>query len=188
MQFTKPFKEAITRGEITISFRNWQQPRAKVGGEYNIHPFGAIRVLAMCETTIAKAPRTTIQRAGFAGKDDLAAYLKCEATTPVHRVEFTYLGPKNVKVPARGKLSDSELTKLIARLNKIEWAASTLVLLRDNPHTRAGDLADLCGMQRDLFKRNVRRLKGLGLTISHDAGYELSTRGTQMVASLDKNT
>ena len=60
MLFTKPFKEAITRGEVTASFRAWKRPMAKADGEYNIAPFGAIRVTSIGQTTIDEVVRETI--------------------------------------------------------------------------------------------------------------------------------
>ena len=38
-------------------------------------------------------------------------------------------------------------------------------------------LAEKCGRERLPFKADVRKLKALGLTISHEVGYELSPRG-----------
>ena len=37
---------------------------------------------------------------------------------------------------------------------------------------------------QDEFKEHVRKLKGLGLTISHSPGYELSPRGVALYAAL----
>jgi hypothetical protein len=42
---------------------------------------------------------------------------------------------------------------------------------------RAPDLAAVLGRETLPFKRDVRRLKELGLTISLPVGYELSPRG-----------
>ena len=42
-----------------------------------------------------------------------------------------------------------------------------------NEAVRAPDLADRVGLDVPRFKRRVRQLKGLGLTISLDVGYRL---------------
>ena len=52
-----------------------------------------------------------------------------------------------------------------------------LDLIADNPQRRAPDLAELEGRDTAPFKIDVRKLKALGLTISHPVGYELSPRG-----------
>ena len=50
-------------------------------------------------------------------------------------------------------------------------------LIADRPHVRAPDLAASVGRETAPFKNDVRKLKALGLTISHSPGYELSPRG-----------
>ncbi|MFZ0014256.1 MAG: HTH domain-containing protein [Acidimicrobiia bacterium] len=65
------------------------------------------------------------------------------------------------------------------------WTGEFLCLIRDNPHVRAQDLADRLGLDKTVFKNDVRKLKGLGLTISHSPGYELSPRGRVFLARSD---
>jgi DNA-binding IclR family transcriptional regulator len=57
------------------------------------------------------------------------------------------------------------------------WTRRLLELIRDRPETLAADLAASLGMQKAPFKRDVRRLKELGLTESLPVGYRLSPRG-----------
>ena len=57
------------------------------------------------------------------------------------------------------------------------WTRQTLELIRDRPATRAPDLAASVGRETAPFKRDVRRLKELGLTHSLEVGYRLSPRG-----------
>jgi Mn-dependent DtxR family transcriptional regulator len=59
-------------------------------------------------------------------------------------------------------------------------------LLGENPHVRAQDLADGLGMEKAVFKNDVRKLKELGLTISHSPGYELSPRGKAVLSRLPR--
>ena len=42
---------------------------------------------------------------------------------------------------------------------------------------RAPDLAESFGRETAAFKRDIRKLKELGLTVSLDVGYRLSPRG-----------
>ena len=58
------------------------------------------------------------------------------------------------------------------------WTRRYLELIRDNEGVRAPDLAARGGLDVPRFKRRVRQLKGLGLTISLDVGYRISPRGT----------
>ena len=64
------------------------------------------------------------------------------------------------------------------------WTKRFLTLIADQPHTRAPDLAASIGWETKVFKDHVHRLKGLGLTISHSPGYELSPRGEAVLAGI----
>jgi hypothetical protein len=57
------------------------------------------------------------------------------------------------------------------------WTAATLAIIAERPAVRAADLAAALGRERASFKLDVRKLKGLGLTISLERGYRLSPRG-----------
>ena len=81
-------------------------------------------------------------------------------------------------------LSDEDRAELDTRLGRLDnasksgpWTRTYLELLAANPRVRAQDLAEGLGLDKPTFKNNVRKLKGLGLTISHSPGYEVSPRG-----------
>ena len=57
------------------------------------------------------------------------------------------------------------------------WTEATLAAIAARPATRAADLAADLGRERLEFKRDVRKLKALGLTLSLEVGYRLSPRG-----------
>lgn len=186
MMFTRPYKEAIAAGRVTTSFRNWKRPQVKVGGEYNIPPFGAIRVTGITTTTLSQTSTRAVLRSGHESVGDLTKLLKCSTDDPVFQVDFTYLGAEPVKQPNRSAdLTRDELTELVARLDnydkKSPWAWRTLDLIHQHPATRAGDLAPRVGQELPVFKRNVRKLKTLGLTLSLEVGYQLSERGSQLL-------
>jgi hypothetical protein len=91
MMFSRDLRDAVARGEVTVSVRRWSRPQVKVGGRYSaagvvievdsleVLPFSAVTdddVVASGETS-----RTALrQRAAHSGpiSDD----------TLVHRVEF----------------------------------------------------------------------------------------------------
>jgi predicted DNA-binding transcriptional regulator YafY len=62
------------------------------------------------------------------------------------------------------------------------WTRETLRAIRVGPGVRAADLARELGRPRDEFKRDVRKLKNLGLTISLEIGYRLTSRGEALLA------
>jgi len=51
---------------------------------------------------------------------------------------------------------------------------ATLQTIAEHPDERAADLAARLRRPRDEFKRDARKLKALGLTISLEVGYRLS--------------
>ena len=58
-----------------------------------------------------------------------------------------------------------------------------LALITEHPERRAGDLADMLGRERAPFKLDVRKLKNLGLTLSHEVGYRVSPCGEAYLAA-----
>jgi predicted DNA-binding transcriptional regulator YafY len=61
------------------------------------------------------------------------------------------------------------------------WTRETLRLIRARPGVRAADLARDLGHAHDEFKRDVRKLKNLGLTISLETGYRLTPKGEALL-------
>lgn len=191
MQFTKPFKQRIAKGEITSSFRQWRKPQAKVGGQYNIPPFGAIEVIALRETNLATATQRQISTTGFRSAEALAEYLSVDLNTTLFEVSFRYLGEQDVNKPSTEQLDEAALTKLRSKLKRMDadapWIELALTLIAKQPGTRAADLAPRFDMDTPTFKRNIRRLKSQGLTQSLEVGYRVSERGEQVLQSIQDN-
>ena len=185
MQFTSVFKDGIRAGRVTRSYRVWKKPQAKVGGRYNLHPDGVIEV-----TGISQVPPTGItdEDAVAAGFDDAAALRRfLDTRASVTLVTFRYLGAGLVGQPERDRLARDELETLIGKLDRMDarseraWTAGILHSIASDPGRRAGDLAPAFGWDTATFKRQVRKLKALGLTRSLEVGYELSERGEQLL-------
>ena len=98
-------------------------------------------------------------------------------------------GPADRAARESADLTDLDLTDLDGKLERLDrasshgpWTMATLAIIRRRPHTRAPDLADELGRERDPFKIDVRKLKNLGLTQSFEVGYALSPRGEAYLA------
>lgn len=61
-----------------------------------------------------------------------------------------------------------------------------LRLIAAAPSVPAADLAERLGIEKPKFKRDVRKLKELGLTESLKMGYRLSPRGDRFLALADR--
>ena len=86
-------------------------------------------------------------------------------------------------VPTEAGLRE-RLARMDERSSHGAWTKQFLTMISDQPHTRAPDLAASIRWETKPFKDHVRKLKGLGLTISHSPGYELSPRGHAVLARL----
>ena len=112
--------------------------------------------------------------------------------TTANRIDLHYQGADpRIALRAKSKLSGKELDELLRRLDGMDarsrsgpWTESLLALLQKNPGVRAGDLAPKLGRERLAFKRDVRKLKELGLTESLKVGYRLSPRGEAVLRAL----
>jgi hypothetical protein len=104
-----------------------------------------------------------------------------------------HLGGPDARVALRDEVpSAEELEMIIGRLETMDrsrrtgpWTLAVLCAIRDHPGLRAPDLAESFGRESRLFKADVRRLKELGLTESLPVGYRLSSRGVDVIASIE---
>ena len=104
---------------------------------------------------------------------------------PIHRVALRLAGP-DPRIALRASSPDPELFARLERMGP--WTYEYLELIRDRPEVRAADLAESVGRERVDFKRDVRRLKELGLTESLDrvltgASPAASAEVTRLLAS-----
>ena len=92
-----------------------------------------------------------------------------------------------VGLRADDDLSDDDVAALTTKLDRMDeradspWAWRTLELIREHPAVLAADLGAVLGLERDVCKPRVRRLKALGLTESLKVGYRLSPRGEKLL-------
>lgn len=78
----------------------------------------------------------------------------------------------------------SELEHLDKHSKLGKWTLKTLLLIRENPHLKSADLAVKAKKEQEWLKLNIRKLKSLGLTLSHEPGYSLSPLGEAYLAHL----
>ena len=185
VQFTTRNSDQIRAGEVTVTFRNWRRPHAKVGNVYRLRPNGAIRVTDVRSVRLSALGRADAQRAGFIDAAVLSAFLKVSGDPELTRVAFELVDEALLRRPPSLEL-DEVLSRLAAtdRRSAAPWTAEVLSLIDSHPATRAGDLAPTMGWETPKFKANVRKLKALGLTQSLEVGYLLTDLGDGAVAAL----
>jgi len=155
---------------------------------------GVLAVDAVDEVDIAAVTEKEARRAGFLSRADLLDELASRADGSVYRVELHLAGPDpRAALRRAGSPTDDELAEVRRRLERLDdasrhgpWTMPVLRLIRDRPAVRAGDLAPVMGQETLAFKRDVRKLKELGLTESLEVGYRLSPRGRAVLDRLPK--
>jgi hypothetical protein len=176
--------QGVADGSITVAFRRWREQDVRPGATFRSSA-GVIRIEAV---TIVDPVAITDAEAVLAGHPNAAAVrrrLAGDPAWPTYRVELAWAGEDpRIALREDDDLADEDVTAIDARLERLDrasrhgpWTMETLDLIRRRPHTRAPDLAAEVGRERDPFKIDVRKLKNIGLTISHPVGYELSPRG-----------
>jgi hypothetical protein len=176
--------EGIANGDITLVLRRWDAPRAKPGGTQRTVA-GTVRI-----DDVAEYPgsyRVTAAQARSAGYQDAKTAqneLDRRPARHTYVIAVSFLAPdERPELAADDRLSATDIDAIATRLGRWDAAAETpwtrqyLEMIGANEAVRAPDLAARVGLDVPRFKRRVRLLKGLGLTISLDVGYRLSPRG-----------
>jgi hypothetical protein len=175
--------KGIADGTIMLVLRRWDAPRAKAGGTQRT-PVGTIRIDAVSEhpggyrVTAAQAIS-----AGYPSAKAAQADLDRRPARHTYLIAVSFLAPdERPGLAADDTLADADVGAITARLDRWDaagspWTREYLRMIGANEAVRAPDLAARVGLDVPRFKRRVRQLKGLGLTISLDVGYRLSPRG-----------
>jgi hypothetical protein len=176
--------EGIANGTITLVLRRWDAPRARSGRTQRTVA-GTIRVDDVTEQP--GSYRVTAAQARAAGYPDAKTAQKELDRRPARQtyvIAVSYLAPdERPDLAADDRLSANDVNGISARLDRWDaaaespWTRAYLEMISANEAVRAPDLAARVGLDVPRFKRRVRQLKGLGLTISLDVGYLLSPRG-----------
>ena len=153
---------------------------------------GMLSIEAVDRVAIEEITEDDARRAGTA-REDLLTFLSAKADGDVYRVRLGPVVPDpRVALREDDDLEGDDVAALTARLARLDrsskrgpWTIETLRLIADRPHVRAQDLADGLGVEKVVFKDDVRKLKELGLTISHSPGYELSPRGRALLTVIE---
>jgi hypothetical protein len=193
MRFEQRLREGIHDGTITVAFRRWKRHQLVAGGQYRTGA-GMVAVDAVDIVDPAKITKADARRAGYRTVDDLVRDLRGDQDAAVYRIRLRPLAepdPRSV-LAADGALSAADIAEIARRLDRLDkasprgpWTGTALRLIAEHPDVVATELAATAGLPRDIFKRNVRSLKGLGLTLSQPVGYRLSPRGAAYLAAAD---
>jgi len=181
----------LADGSITVTFRTWTKPQAKVGGRYRVAGM-LLEATAVGEVAVSKLTEDHAIAAGEADLTTLLKRLKQPAPdSSVWRVDLSYIGiDDRIERRAIDELTDADIAALRSRLDRLDrvastpWTRTTLRLIEKYPAVVSTELAALTGQERPDFKLNVRKLKEMGLTESLQVGYRLSPRGVALLRAI----
>ncbi len=190
MLWTNEQRRRILAGEMTTTIRAWQTPQVKAGKRYR---FGDEHELIVSSVELTESGALSLAdfvSAGFESREAFDAVLPKFANDrhdgPFHVVRFT-LEPRHEPPPA----APADIGKLLVRLDKLDrlsehgpWTRDALAIIAANPRVVSTELAGELGRERFAFKADVRKLKAMGLTRSHDVGYEVTGPGRAVLKAL----
>ena len=133
-----------------------------------------IGVLEIDSVEIVERPTDEDARAAGYADADVVLDRRSSARASCYRIALHLAGSGPEDRAARDATGRGRLREL-ERMGA--WTYEVLQAIADHPGLRAPDLAASFGRETLPFKRDVRKLKELGLTISLEVGYQLSTRG-----------
>lgn len=180
--------EAILAGRIDLAFRRWDRPRLRAGTQ--MRTIGLVEVTAVDEVAITAIGEAEARRAGAGSRDELLGRLARHSERRVFRIGLRFAGADpRIALREQSDLTDAEHARLVDRLDRLDrasrhgaWTRATLAAIDRHPATLAAELAHELGRETLAFKRDVRKLKELGLTESLATGYRLSPRARALLA------
>ena len=182
--------QRIAAGEVDTLFRRQKRPTVKAGGTLRM----MIGILAIDSVERVEPDDVTDDDARRAGmtRDAVLSMLAEKSEGGVLPGQGARGGRGSARGAARGRCPGPGFrcctARTAGRLDAAsswgEWTRATLRLIGERPFVRAPDLAASMGRETLPFKEDVRKLKALGLTISHSPGYELSPRGRALMERL----
>lgn len=182
MLFKRTDLERLRDGEVSRAYRRWRAPRAKPGGAQRTR-LGVVHFEAVERVNAARLTDADARAAGRASRERLLAELK-RGKGDVYRIDLAWAGADPRVELRERKVSPQEVGEIAERLAAMDarsprgpWTIAMLELLAAKEGVRAADLAAGQGREKLPFKRDVRKLKELGLTQSLEVGYRLSPRG-----------
>lgn len=192
MLFKKFLYPEIAAGRVTVAFRRWVRPTVKPGGNLKT-PVGVLAIRAVAQVSEEEITARDARAAGYDSRPELLADLARRNEGNLYRIDFEYRGEDpRLALRQETDFSEAEWLQLRTKLERVDaaspsraWTLSTLRLLEKNPGVRSAELAPQLDQDQPAFKRNVRKLKNLGLTESLGTGYRLSPRGRTVLARLE---
>lgn len=174
----------IKSGKITLAFRKWQKASVKIGSLLHTS-IGLVEIRKIEAVNENDITDKDALNAGFTDKKQLLKSFTHNSTGTIFKISVSYhSADPRIKLREQTQLSEQQFADLKKKLERLDnyskhghWTRKILLTIKDNPNLHAIGIAKLTGFEKEWLKLNIRKLKNLGLTISHNVGYELSPLG-----------
>ncbi|CAG5068162.1 hypothetical protein DYBT9623_00891 [Dyadobacter sp. CECT 9623] len=191
MLFTVNHLEGIRSGKISLAFRKWKKADVSAGSRIQTS-VGIIEISSLSEYKRDDISEQEANQAGFSDVNRLLSLLDKISEGTIYKMEVRYISVDPalaMKEPV--EVNDEEFDDLVEKLRRLDigsnqgkWTIKILKAIQENPMLSAADLAIKAKKEKEWLKLNVRKLKNLGLTISHEPGYTLSPLGEHLLEKL----
>ncbi len=185
--------KGIHSGKISLAFRKWQKPAAVKGGiqQTSIGQVKIIDIKPVDETSLNKADAIA---AGYNSLEELIVTLDSIKEGTIYKIKVRYHGEDpRIKLRSQTELTDEYFIQLKEKLSKLDrfsahgdWTKTVLKAIQKHPQKVSTFIAEKTGFDKPWLKLNIRKLKNLGLTISHEVGYDLSPLGKVFLDKLKR--
>lgn len=190
MLFKEVHLHGIKSGVVSLAFRKWEKAAIKKGTLLKT-AIGLVEIVDLSTISENKITSQDALKAGFESKEQLLKSLRQNDEAYIYKIKVRFHSADPRIELREQNLTDEifvELKEKLARLDKYStnrfWTKSILLTIKDNPQLHAVGIAQITGFEKEWLKLNIRKLKNLGLTISHKVGYELSPLGKEFVEKL----
>jgi hypothetical protein len=191
MLFKARFHAGIVNGAITRTFRRWKRLQVVPGNRYR-QPFGEVEVVSAAKVDERSITARDAKLAGYESRDDVLSELAKYREGTLYRIDFRFAGAdRRIALREKDDLSEVDMDALLKRLTRLDnasshgpWTRQALELIDRKPAVVSTVLAAEMGLERPVFKLDIRKLKESGLTESLEVGYRLSPRGKRLLAHL----
>lgn len=191
MLFKQRHLIGIKSGDIKLAFRKWSKPSVKSGSLIHTS-VGLIKIDNIEKVHEWEISENDAIQAGYLDREKLINSIPNKSDATLYKIKLSYYGPDpRIKLREKKILSSTEYEELKKKIQKLDtcsrqgnWTIEVLLAISGNPHHHAVGIAKLTNFEKEWLKRNIRKLKNLGLTTSQKTGYELSPLGKHFLNRL----
>jgi len=193
MLFKQEHLDGIISGNVSLAFRKWKQPAVNEGSLIHTS-IGVVEITGIAPCQLNQITAADATAAGFKDLATLRTLLDKIPAGTLYKISVRYYAADpRIELREQTSVSTAEMELLFEKLARLDryskhgdWTLEVLRAIQQHPHSKAILLAGKLGREKEWLKENIRKLKNLGLTISHTEGYSLSPLGTLLLAAHGK--